>query len=260
MEDAKSKFNNAARLVKSGDISQEKYTEAEKVYQARLAVYEASRDEARTLLAQVDALRAEVRLAEKRLGDATVRAPFDGSVSQKLVSPGQYIKENTPILTVVKTWPLRLRVEVPEVAAGSVKPGTSLTFTTDAAPGAQFQASVSEINPSLDAQSRTLTVEARLNRPDNRLRAGMFVQVQLVVNKNVQTVVVPKTAVYNVAGLTKMFTVKDGRVVEHRISPGRDLGEWVEVPRDMVNPGDQVAVTAITQLVNGMAVKATPKG
>ena len=80
MEDAKSKFENASRLVKTGDISQERFTEIEKAYQSRQAALDASRDEVRTLIANVQALKAEVKLAQKRLNDATVRAPFDGSV------------------------------------------------------------------------------------------------------------------------------------------------------------------------------------
>jgi membrane fusion protein, multidrug efflux system len=171
------------------------------------------------------------------------------------VSPGQYIRENTPILTVVKTSPLRLRVEIPESAAGAVKVGTSLTFVTDAAPGAQFAATVRELNPSLDPKSRTLTAEARLKSADARLRPGMFVQVQLVMSKGAEAVVVPKRALYNVAGLTKVFTVKDGRAIEHKIIPGQELAEWVEVPRDQINPGDRVVVSALNQLVQGTPVK-----
>lgn len=255
MEDAKSKFDNASRLVKSGDISQERYTEAQKTYEARRALYEATRDDSRTLSAQVQALQAEVKLAQKRLADATVRAPFDGEVSQKHVSPGQYIKENTPIVTLVKTNPLRLRVEIPEGAAGAVKVGTGLTFTTEAAQGARFSAVVRELNPSLDPKSRTLTAEARLAANDPRLRPGMFVQVLLAVNKGAEAVMVPKRALYNVAGLTKLFTIQDGRAVEHKIMPGLEVDDWVEVPREEIKPGDQVAVSAVTQLVQGTPVK-----
>lgn len=260
MEDAKSKYDNASRLIKTGDISEERHTEIQKQYQARQAVYEQARDEARTLFASVQALRAEVKLAQKRLNDATVRAPFDGSVSQKLVSPGQYLKENTPIVTLVKTNPLRLRVEVPEAAAGVVKVGTTLNFTTDAATGIQFQAVVRQLNPSLDPKSRTLTAEARMSNADQRLRPGMFVQVNLVIDKSQNAVLVPKDAIYNVAGLTKMFTVRDGKAIEHRIAPGQEVDGWVEVPRDTVNAGDPVAVTGLAQLINGTPVKAAPKG
>jgi RND family efflux transporter MFP subunit len=260
LEDAKSKYENASRLVKTGDISQERFTEIQKQYQARVAVYEASRDDARTVMAQVAALRAEVKLAEKRLSDATIRAPFDGSVSQKLASAGQYLRENTPLLTIVKSSPLRLRLEVPESAVGSVKPGTTLMFNTDAAPGMTFNAVVRELNPSLDPKSRTLTAEARLDRPDPRLRPGMFVQVQLVMTKGYEAILVPKQAVYTVAGLTKVFVIKDGKAIEHKIAPGQEYEGMLEVPREAVNAGDQVAISNLAQLVQGAPVKATPKG
>jgi RND family efflux transporter MFP subunit len=260
MEDAKSKFDNASSLVKTGDISQERYTEIQKGYQVRVAAYEAARDEARTLAAQVAALKAEVQLAEKRLEDATVRAPFDGSVSERLASPGEYLRDNAPILTLVKAYPIRLRLEVPETAAGVVRAGTTLNFTTDAAPGAVFQAVVRELNPSLDAKSRTLTAEARLTSKDNRLRPGMFVQVELVLQKGHEAVVVPKDAVYSIAGLTKLFVVKDGRAIEHKIAPGEEYDGWLEVPREVIQPGDQVAVSALAQLVQGAPVTAKPRG
>jgi multidrug resistance efflux pump len=199
-DDARSKFRSAERLVKSGDIARERFTELEKVYTAREAVLEAARDELRTQLAAVQGLRAEVGLAEKRLADTTLRAPFDGAVTQRLISPGQYIKENTPVLTIVKSSPLRLRADIPESGIPEVKVGTTLTFTTDAAPNATFRAVVRELNPALDARSRSLAAEARLVNGDARLRPGMFVQVQLAMARAAQVTAVPREAIYSVAG------------------------------------------------------------
>lgn len=260
LDDARSKFRNAEKLVKTGDISQERFTEMQKAFQAREAQFEASGDEARTLLAQVQALKTEVSLARKRLSDASLRAPFNGSVSDKLVSPGQYVKENTPIVTLVKTNPLRLRMDVPESGAGAIRVGTAVTFITDAAPGAEFRAIIRELNPSLDSKSRTLTAEARLAQNDLRLRPGMFVQVIITTSRNNEAVVVPKSAIYSVAGLTKLFVVRAGRTVEHKVNLGKEVGDWIEVPREAVNPGDRVAVTSLGQLVGGIPVRAVPKG
>ncbi|MEJ7605563.1 MAG: efflux RND transporter periplasmic adaptor subunit [Bryobacteraceae bacterium] len=259
MEDARNKYENASRLVKTGDISAERANEAEKVYQARQAALEAARDETRTLLASVQAFKAEVALAQKRANDATVRAPFDGSVSEKLASPGQYLKENTPILTLIKTNPMRLRLELPEAAAGTVKVGTMLKFRTDAAPGVEFAATVRELNPSLNATSRTLTAEARLLQNDARLRPGMFVQVDLTLSKGNRAVMIPKQAMYNIAGLTKLFVIRNGKAVEQRVVPGQEIEGWVEVPEENVKVGDQVAVSSLQQLTPGMAVKAKVK-
>jgi RND family efflux transporter MFP subunit len=260
MEDARSRFESAKKLVASGDISQERFTELEKFYRARLAAYEGAQDEQNTLVAGLEGLRAEVALAQKRVNDATVRAPFSGTVSQKLVAPGQYTKANTPMLTVVKTHPMRLLVEIPESATGNVRVGTTLTFTTDAAPGASFNAVIRQLNPSLDPKSRSLTAEARLTGSDARLRPGMFVQVQLVLAKNSEVVAVPKQAVYSVAGLTKVFVIRNGKAVEAKISPGQDLGGWIEVPRDVIRPGEQVAVSSLARLVNGAPVRIAGSG
>jgi multidrug efflux pump subunit AcrA (membrane-fusion protein) len=82
----------------------------------------------------------------------------------------------------------------------------------------------------------------------------------LVLSKGNEAVFVPKRAVYNVAGLSKMFIIRDGKAIERRIAPGLEKDGWVEVARDQVKPGDQVAVSSLTQLVEGMPVRATPKG
>lgn len=254
MEDAHSKYESAVKLVKTGDISQERATELEKTYRARQAAVEATRDELRTQWASVAGIRADLKLAQKHLADTIVRAPFDGAVTQKNASAGQYMKENTPILTLVKTNPMRLRAEVPETAAGAIKLGAALSFTTEAAPNQHFNAVVRELNPSLDSKSRSLTVEARLTQNDPRLRPGMFVQVELVVSRNNQVIVVPANAIYTLAGLSKVFVVKNGKIEEHRITPGQDIKGFTEVPADQIKPGDQVAITVLPQLTAGQAV------
>jgi RND family efflux transporter MFP subunit len=256
MEDARSKFESAEKLVKTGDISRERYVELEKQYAARKAGFDATQDDLRTMWMSMEGLRSDVKLAQKHLSDCTLRAPFDGSVSQKFVSPGQFIKDNTAVISLVKSWPLRLRVDVPESAAGNVKAGTLLVFTTDAAPGAEFHATVRELNPSLDAKTRSLAVEARLNENNPRLRPGMFVQVRLTTERNAETTVVPRRAVYTVAGLTKFFVIRDGRAIEQRIPPGRDLDGWTEVPPGLVKSGELVAVSNTAQLVSGASVRA----
>ena len=147
MEDAWTKFDAAQKLYKSGDISQQRFIEMEKGFQARQAALQAQKDELRTQLASIGALRADVGLVEKRLGDTVLRAPFDAIVSARSAAPGQYVKEGATILTLVKTFPLRLRVEVPESEISSAQIGTTLSFTTDATPDVEFHAVVRQLNP-----------------------------------------------------------------------------------------------------------------
>ncbi len=256
MEDAFTKFDSAQKLYKSGDISQQRFVEMEKAYQARQAALQAQKDELRMQLASISALRADVGLVEKRLNDTVLRAPFDAIVSARAAAPGQYVKEGATILTLVKAFPLRLRVEVPESDVVSAQIGTTLTFTTDAAPGAEFHAVVRQLNPQLDAKSRTLVAEARPVENDARLRPGSFVQVKLV-SKNPQTVnVVPKGAIYYIAGLSKVFALRGGKAAEIRFQPGVEVDGLVEVPGDVLKPEEKVATSSLDALFNGRAVQA----
>ena len=202
LADAKSKYDSASRLIKTGDIATERFVELEKAMQARQAALDAAKDELRTLSANVESLKADLRLAEKRLSDTVVKAPFDGAIAERMASPSQYIKENTPVVRLVKADSLRLRFDVPESATSSVRIGSILTFSSDAVPGKTFKATVRELNPSLNQNSRTLTAEARIANPNLQLKPGIFVQVNLVTAQNVEITTVPRKALYQIAGLT----------------------------------------------------------
>jgi multidrug efflux pump subunit AcrA (membrane-fusion protein) len=136
-----------------------------------------------------------------------------------------------------------------------VKIGDTLTFTTDAMPGDSFRAVVRQMNPSLDARNRSLTAEARIEGSHGRLRPGMFVQVRLVTARAVPVVAVPKEAIYTIAGLTKLFVLRDGKAYEQRVVAGEDLSGWLEVPADRVKAGDLVAVSQLGALVDGSPVE-----
>lgn len=255
LEDTKFKYESATKLFKSGDIAQDRFNELEKTMRARQAAVDAARDELRTQWMAAAAMESDLKLAEKRRGDTILRAPFDGVVGEKLISAGQYVKDNVGILRLIKVFPMRLRVELPESAANVVRTGTALTFTTDAAAGAEFSAIVRELNPSLDARNRTLTVEARLAKADSRLRPGMFVQVKLVTEKEAKVITVPRQAVYNIAGLSKIFKIENGTAKLITFVPGPEANGWIEVPGGVLQNGDPVAVNELGALTNGAKVR-----
>lgn len=255
LEETRFKYESGKQLVASGDISRERFQELERAIKQQQAALEAAEYDLRTQLASVQALEAEVKLSEKAVADARQYAPFDGSITERMVSPGQYVKENVPMMTLVKAWPLRLRLEVPETASAAVKEGRGVKFQTDALPGEVFEATVRELNAQLESRSRTLTAEARVTQPDARLRPGMFVRVELVTNPSAPVLVVPASSVYTIAGLTKVFVLKDGVAEERRVPPPsyRDNG-WVEVPATALKPGDLVATSELPALYGGLKV------
>lgn len=260
MLDAKSKYDNAKRLVESGDIARERYDELEKTLQARQAGLDSMRDDLRVQMANVQALKADVGIQEERLRDTRIVAPFDGQVSERTVAPGQYMKENTPMMTIVKVNPLRLHVDVPEVAVRALHAGTEVTFTTEAVPDKEFKAVIRHLNPGLNERARALVAEGRLLTSDARLKPGMFVQVKVIAARDVETVMVPERALLNVAGLTKVFVARDGKAVEYKVSAGTRQDGWVEAVGAPLKPGDLIVTSSLPSLVTGaeLAVKAAP--
>ena len=257
LEDARSKYDSAAQLVKSGDISQLRFIELEKALRAREAAMQAAEDELRIQRAAIDSLRAELALAEEKIADTRLESPFDGEVTARMASPGQYLKENTPVLRVVKSRPLRLRAVLPETAAGAARARMALRFRAAAAPEKEFRGAIEELNPALDAQTRSLTVEARLLDDDPRLRPGMFVNVTLVTDASAAVLMAPRAALYEVAGVAKLFVIEGGKAVEQRVKTGAAADGWVEVAAEKpgaLAAGRPVAMSGLAQLESGRAV------
>ena len=71
---------------------------------------------------------AALKLAERQLRDASIRAPFDGYVQQRMVSLGELVKAQMPVMTVVRVDPLKLLAEIPERMAPWIKVGQPLTL------------------------------------------------------------------------------------------------------------------------------------
>jgi multidrug efflux pump subunit AcrA (membrane-fusion protein) len=83
----------------------------------------------------------------------------------------------------------------------------------------------------------------------------MFVQVKLVVSKNAPITVVPAKAVYTVAGLSKIFVINGSAAREIRFTPGQSVDDWLEVPGNLVQPGDTIAIDKLPMLTEGTEVR-----
>jgi RND family efflux transporter MFP subunit len=148
---------------------------------------------------------------------------------------------------------LRLRVDIPEYAAASVKTGQTLTLTVEAFPGRTFNGRVVRIAPSLNEQTRALTVEAQVANPGNQLRPGMFAKSNLVTTKDAMAVMVPRRAVQTIAGLNKVFVIENGRSSERLVKLGAIDGDLIEVIEG-VKSGELVAVSNLDKLQEGSVV------
>ena len=159
-DEARNTFKRAEQLHGRGLMSQVDYDTAETRLKVAEANYQTALDSVRSLKAQLQDRRAAYELAQKKLNDAVVRAPVAGSIAERVVQPGEYIRENTPVVTIVQMHPLKLKSAIQERYAGLIRPGQTVLFTVEAFPDRHFTGKIAYVSPAVDQATRTFPVEA----------------------------------------------------------------------------------------------------
>ncbi len=250
---AKTELDRQTKLIENGDIPRSTFDRSLTDYNLSQARYQAALDAVNQQLAVVDQQRSALNLSKKALTDTVVRSPISGAVKEKHVSRGTYLTVNGRIVTLVKINPLRLRAEIPEAFSAAVRTGQTMTLNVDAFPGRTFNGRVIRIGPSLNEQTRALTVEAQVANPSNILRPGMFAKSELITAKAAPAVMVPSRAVAVNAGLSKVFVIEAGKAVERIVKTATTDGDLIEIVEG-VKAGEIVATSNLEKLQTGTAV------
>src|SRR5215469_15711265 len=261
--DADQKYKRAQEMFGDKLISQQQLDEAASRYQSTRATYTVALQEVDRLKALLVSSEASERLAEKKLNDSTIRAPYPGSIKTRNVHPGEYLRVQSPVMVLVRTDHLRARLAVPERWAGWVKDGVTIDLHVEAFPGQTFQGRISRINPAVAQDSRTFEAEALLVNLDGRLKPGFFVQASIPSEKAEKTIFLPENAVNYRYGVYKVFLLNGNRVSERQIRPAGqtedERGRRFEVA-DGLKPGDRVAVAVSGELHDGTVVQEQAGG
>lgn len=201
----------AARVAQSqAELAQARLdlARAERLAQGELATDE-QLEQARTRVRVVEAQRA---LAARQLRDTRVIAPFDGAIAARLVSPGAFVRVGTPLFVLVATSPLRLAIDVPERMAASVREGTPVSVEVELGEGAPEAARVARVSPVVDPETRTFRTEVEVEAPEgSAFRPGMYVRASLDLGEVDDAVRVPRPAVFEVLGRSRVVEIVEGR-------------------------------------------------
>ena len=252
LKEAEEAYKRSEQLLEKRLIPRQDFDQVDaRVHSAR-AAYDLAVQSVQNLRAQLPQYKASVELAEKKLRDAVIRAPFKGQVKERVVSPGQYLKVQTPVMVIVSMDPLRVRLKIPETMAGLIQIGDRLLVTVDAYPHRAFSGKLSRSNPSVDPQSRTLEVEALLENPEGLLKPGFFVKARIPSAKLDPGMVVPQDALQYSYGIYKVFLIQGDVLKEQEVKVGDLSAEQVEIVSG-VKAGDMIAVPVKGQVLKDAA-------
>lgn len=239
--EAKANLARALSLTEQGAVSQETLQEREAQFEVAEARLRSALNDVEQQLALIGVRRAQLALARQNREDANTLAPFEGVVEQRHVAPGTYLEVGKPIVSLVRTNPLRFHVGVPEREAVAVRLEQEVSIKIEGRSD-RLQSRVTRISPALDMSNRSLTVEVDVPNPDRGLQVGLFAEGEILVGPRARTLAVPVAAVNEFAGVEKVWLVRDAKAAPQVVMTGRRTDQWIEILAGL-EAGDWVAAT-----------------
>ena len=217
-----------ARLFNEQLIPQSDFDAAEAALGVAEGRYQEAIETARTRQGLLAQRKSELAIARQQLADTVLTAPFDGVISERTASMGDYMAPGTQAVVIVRVHPLRLRLSVPEREAPGVTIGLPVKLSVDG-DSSTYTGRVARISPAITEDNRTLLLEAEVPNPDGHLRPGSFAKAEIVVQASDPAVLVPASSIVTFAGIEKVIGVEAGKAVEKRVRTGRRSGDQVEI-------------------------------
>jgi membrane fusion protein (multidrug efflux system) len=271
----------SGQWVHEGDILVELDTRQER---AQLASLEAQRDLAKITFgraqeldkagvishSEYDNASAQQKATEAQVGDIraaiarkTIHASFSGSLGIRQVSLGQYLAAGQSIVSLQSLSPIYVNFGVPQQDTPKVIPGHVLRVTNSDLPGVGFTGRITALDSVINEQTRNIQVQATVTNKENKLRPGMFVQVELPMGQARQVVPIPASAINYAPYGDSVFIVSDMKDEKGRMYRGvrqqvvkieGTRGDQVAITSG-INPGDEVVSSGVFRLRNGAPVQ-----
>lgn len=255
MERAEIEAQRYDRVVDSGAVSRTLRDQKHASWLEAKERHDAEVARARELFCALQAQEARVALARRTLADTCVQMPWSGMVYQRHVTAGQFVRRGERLATLVRIDPLRIVLTVPESATASMRCGQPLTLEVRSRPGETFAAEIAHIAPGLDPASRALSIEAVVPNKDCRLQPGSFAEARLELPGNRDSVVVPRSALVEDRGASRVVTVADGAAAWRFVQAGRTFASHVEIVRGL-DADEVVVATEAEGIADGARILA----
>lgn len=252
--DAEQRYKRSRELLDQRIGSQQDYDAAQARFKSAQAGYDSTVNQTRNLIQEVQRVKAQLDLQRKKLRDTTVRAPYAAWVKERQATVGQFVRSNTPLFTLVKTDPIRLRIEAPERMAPWVKVGQEAEITVEAFADRVFKGKVWRISPTVDQTKRTFIVEALVPNSGTALKPGSYAKARVKTNRFDEIKLVPFRALNYALGSYKAYVVNGNTVQAREVKLGDRFDQDVEILEGL-NGGETVATTQVARLDTGSQVR-----
>ncbi|MCW8999862.1 MAG: efflux RND transporter periplasmic adaptor subunit, partial [Kangiellaceae bacterium] len=173
--------------------------------------------------------QAQYKLSKLKLQYASIKAPIDGVITERLVKTGNLIRDNDLLFKIVDPKSLKAVLHLPEKEMSNIKKHQPILLAVDAFPNQVIKGSVERIRPAIDTQTGTFKVVAKLNNNDDLLRAGMFGKVEVVFDVHQNTLLLEQQTVITQDNRSHVFVVDGNKAIQTPVTIGFKHDGFVEV-------------------------------
>ena len=258
-------------LIKTGDVSQSAFDKArtqadtaKEQANSSKQMYEAALNSARqnfqgviNAQASLAGARSQTAIAHKAVDDTLIKAPFAGYISSRPIAVGQYVALTSKIATLVRVTPLKLELQVPEANGPQLQVHAQVEASVPGYPGRVFHGDVTSINPTVDPNSRTISVEAKFANQDVALKPGMFATARILLSGSSMGIFVPRSAILTdpSTNSSQAFFIRDGKARVAVVQLGAADGDNIQVLSG-VSPDFVMITDHLRDLYDGEPVEA----
>jgi membrane fusion protein (multidrug efflux system) len=227
------------------------------------AQLDADESQKRTTTTDVAAIQAEI--AKKR-----IRAPFAGKLGIRQVNVGQYLSPGAPVTVLETMEAVHVDFTLPQQRLLQLTLGLPVRVSLDGVPGPPFEGKIAAVDPTIDSTTRTIKVRADVPGDADKLRAGMFVNVSVILPQKGSFITVPATAVVHAPYGDSAFVIEDrkpgapgpaatpdGKPIktarQQFVRVGVARGDFIAIV-DGLKAGEEVVTAGAFKLHNGSAV------
>lgn len=202
-------------------LSEQDYSDIQTQFQVATTSAAVARLSAEAQIAEARVRESALRTAEQRLADTVVSVPREKPltfrVAERRVSVGELVTQGQVLYRIIATDRVKFRGGVPERYAGRVMPGVPALVRIDAF-AEPVRASVTRVAPAVDAQSRAFEIEIEADNPKGALKPGSFAHASIEIGAEAGVRFIPEDAVVTFAGVSRVYSIKEGKAVEHRVN------------------------------------------
>lgn len=202
----------------------------------------------------LDALKAAYELARLQLSYTEIRAPIDGVISERYIKVGNTIAANEPTYHLSDLDPLIAYLHVPEREYKKLAAGQIAGIQVDALGKQIFSGLVSRVSPVVDPDTGTFKVTIEINDEEGRLKPGMFGRINIVHDKHVGALQVPRSAIVEDADEMIVFVVEDTSAHRRVVRTGYGSAGQIEILEGL-DGSEQIVVVGQSGLRDGAKVE-----